>query len=225
MPGDTEILYPVILKAPMENQALSGRERVLFLRQYARRAVALSAERKGLSLSALQNDPDGRPIPENGVFWSLSHKPEMAAGVAAREPVGIDIETVRPVRPGLMERITDAGERRLAEPVTEMMFFRFWTAKEAVLKAVGQGLRGLSHCKIHHIIDEKTLIISCRQMLWRVEHTFHDHHVVSAACHQDHPVEWRWIFPEPGQSIVRHDTLPQAFGGSLKCNSSKKGFS
>ena len=193
-----EILYPVILKVPVKQQAVSGKERVLFLRHHARRAVSLSAERKGLSLSALLNDPDGKPIPESGVFWSLSHKPEMAAGIAAREPVGIDIETVRPVRPGLMEKISDADERRLAEPVTEMMFFRFWTAKEAVLKAVGIGLRGLSHCKIHRIMDENSLMVSCRQKLWRVEHVFLDRHVASAVC-RNHHVEWRWIIPESGQ--------------------------
>ncbi|MFZ2631797.1 MAG: 4'-phosphopantetheinyl transferase superfamily protein [Desulfosalsimonadaceae bacterium] len=193
-----EIIYPVILKTPPEQQAFSGKDRVLFLRQYARRAVVLSAEKKGVSLSALLNDPDGRPIPAGGFFWSLSHKPEIVAGVVAGQPVGIDIEMVRPAPPGLMKRITDAEERRLAEPVTDLVFFRFWTAKEAVLKAVGVGLRGLSHCKIHRIMDEKTLIVSCHQKFWRVKHAFHDHHVASVAC-QNHPVEWRWFFPESGQ--------------------------
>jgi 4'-phosphopantetheinyl transferase len=198
MPGAHETIYPVMLKASPEPQALSGRERVLFLRQFARRAVVLSAERMGVSLSALLNDPDGKPIPVNECFWSLSHKPEIVAGVAARQPVGIDIETVRPVRSGLMERITDSDERRLVEPVTELMFFRFWTAKEAVLKAVGIGLRCLSHCKIHRILDEKALVISCHQKYWRVEHAFHGHHVASVAC-QGHHIKWRWIFPESGQ--------------------------
>jgi len=83
---------------------------------------------------------------------------------------------VRPVRPGLMERITDAEERRLADPVTDLVFFRFWTAKEAVLKALGIGLRGLADCKIFRIVNETSLILSCHQTYWRVEHAFCDNH-------------------------------------------------
>ena len=195
MPDGREIIYPVILEAPALQRALLGKERVLFLRQYARRAVVLSAERKWLplSLDSLENAPDGRPAPVSGIFWSLSHKPEAVAGVAARQPVGIDIEIIRPVRPGLMEKITDAEERRLAEPVTDAGFFRFWTAKEAVLKAVGEGLRGLSHCKIHHIMDETALIISCHQQHWRVEHAFCGKQIASLAF--QHPdAQIKWIF-------------------------------
>ncbi|RJP84769.1 MAG: 4'-phosphopantetheinyl transferase superfamily protein [Desulfobacteraceae bacterium] len=200
-PVGAETIYPVILKVPAKHRALSGRERVLFLRQYARRAVVLSGGEKGRVFSEIENDADGRPIPVNGCFWSLSHKPEQVAGVAALQPVGIDIETVRPVRPGLMERITDAEERRLADPVTDLVFFRFWTAKEAVLKALGIGLRGLAHCKIFRIVDETSLILSCHQTYWQVEHAFCDNHLISVACQDSNP-RLIWIIPESGQETV-----------------------
>lgn len=187
-----DIAYPVIAAVPAKQQGLSGRALVVFLRDYARRAVALSAEKNNLSLSLLEKDSEGRPAPENGVFWSLSHKPVIVAGVAAQRPVGIDIEILRPVRAGLMEKITDASEQRLVGPATDLVFFRCWTAKEAVLKAAGCGLSGLSRCRIHETADDQTMILYFGDRRWRVTHVFHDRCISAAACLDGH-MQWQWV--------------------------------
>jgi 4'-phosphopantetheinyl transferase len=42
---------------------------------------------------------DGRPIPQSGWYWSVSHKGDWVAAVIARHPIGIDIEFIRPRSP------------------------------------------------------------------------------------------------------------------------------
>lgn len=68
--------------------------------------------------------------------------------VANRCQLGIDIEVVRPLRrfPEIAARVLTAAEaeRLSAVPEDERMrsFFRVWSAKEALLKAIGLGLPG-----------------------------------------------------------------------------------
>lgn len=192
----TDTIYPVILKVPVEKQSLTGRDSVRFLRQYARQAVIASAQKIGVDLPIFEKDNDGAPIPSNGVFWSLSHKPEYVAGVTSDNPVGIDVERIRPVQPSLVNRVIDNDERQLAGMISDALFYRFWTAKEAVLKAVGVGLKGLSQCRICRIIDHTTLVVFYRQQHWMIEHAYYDNHVVSIV-NQDHAVQW--ILPVSGK--------------------------
>ena len=88
----------------------------------------------------LEKDKNGAPLPSKGTYWSLTHKSANVAAVVAPRPVGIDIEVLRPCNPNLYQRIASAEEWDLAATVSDKNFFRYWTAKEAVLKAVGKGL-------------------------------------------------------------------------------------
>ncbi len=191
----TNIIYPVILKVPMEKQALTGRDSARYLRQYARQAVIASAQKTGFNLSILENDSNGAPVASNGIFWSLSHKPAYVAGVTAKYGVGIDIEPVRPVSQSLFNRVIDNTEQQLADRKSDMLFYRYWTAKEAVLKATEVGLKGLSQCKIHHIIDKTTLVVSYRQKYWMIEHAYFDNYVVSVVKNDK---DIQWILPISG---------------------------
>lgn len=82
--------------------------------------------------------------------FSLSHSGDVAVvAVAARIPVGVDAEHVRPVRRLLRiarRYFAPAEFRRLRDVADEdervRMFFRFWTRKEAFLKALGCGIAG-----------------------------------------------------------------------------------
>ena len=121
------------------------------------------------------------PIPEMGGYWSLSHKPGVVAGVTARKPIGIDVEHLRPVRPDLHERICDKQEWELCADPPMLRFFRYWTAKEAVLKAVGLGFQGLSNCRVLTIRDPLRMDLHFNQDLWRVEHLFLSEHLVTVA--------------------------------------------
>jgi 4'-phosphopantetheinyl transferase len=71
----------------------------------------------------------------------LSHKRKYVAGVVTDYPVGIDIERIRPVDSPLINRILDKDEKQVTGKISDGMFFRCWTGKEAVLKAIGSGIR------------------------------------------------------------------------------------
>ncbi|HMS83903.1 MAG TPA: 4'-phosphopantetheinyl transferase superfamily protein [Nitrospira sp.] len=91
----------------------------------------------------------------SGITFNLSHSHTRALiAVSKVQEVGIDLEAVRPgvevVK--LSERYFTPAEHTVITQATEdqraMTFFRYWVAKEAVLKAQGIGLRGLSDCAV-----------------------------------------------------------------------------
>jgi len=183
------VLYPVVLRVPAEAATLSRPERVRYLSELARKALRQSAVKSGLSLGPLDKDPAGAPIPSCGVFWSLAHKPGYAAGIAARSPVGIDIETVRPVKEGMYRKVAEAAEWALGREDRLITFFRFWTAKEAVLKTGGRGLADLSACRVTAVPDAVRLSVAYRGRIWEVrQHRFGDHMVALAGGEAG--VEW-----------------------------------
>lgn len=172
-------LYPVVLAVPESGQRLSGRDKVRFLSDYARQAAVIAAGRAGFRLDVQKKTADGAPLPWEGVHWSIAHKPDYVAGVVAREPIGIDVEPVRAYKSGLESKIASTAEWALVPDHGPEAFFRYWTAKEAVLKAVGLGLRGLSACRVTAIADDRHLRLEGFGRTWLVEHCFFDGHVAA----------------------------------------------
>ncbi len=89
-------------------------------------------------------EPNGRPYVD-GLAVSISHSRSLVAVAAAADgPVGVDVEDVYPreVR-GLARRWFDPSELEwMAQQPDELVaFLTLWTAKEAVGKALGLGLR------------------------------------------------------------------------------------
>ena len=77
--------------------------------------------------------------------FNLSHCGTIAAlAVAWKCEVGIDVEQVKSIDTGLAQRYFSAAEVRALEQLPEVEqlqgFYRCWTRKEAVVKAVGSGL-------------------------------------------------------------------------------------
>ncbi|WP_054034276.1 4'-phosphopantetheinyl transferase family protein [Desulfatitalea tepidiphila] len=163
-------LHPVILPVPAAARPLKGRPKVDALRAAAREALAQSARYSGQKLGPLDKDDNGAPLPSNGLYWSLTHKNAYVAAVCSPHAVGIDIERLRPVSESLGERLAAPDEWALAPTVDTLLFFRYWTAKEAVLKAVGMGLTGLSRCRIHRIVDDDHLLLTYDGRPWQVTH-------------------------------------------------------
>ncbi|MDJ0818842.1 MAG: 4'-phosphopantetheinyl transferase superfamily protein [Desulfobacterales bacterium] len=177
----TQTLYPVILPVPVEVLDYTPRERVIFLSRHARVALRQSAQISGVELGELEKDEDGVPLPKGGQYWSISHKTHYVCGVVAPQPIGIDIERIREFSEGVFKKTASEDEWSLADMKTNslMSFFRFWTAKEAVLKATGIGIRDLLRCRVYHIIDDTHLKIQYGGKDWLIEHFFYDDHVAS----------------------------------------------
>jgi len=176
---DTAKLYPVILPVPQENRRLKGREKVACLSRLARQALALSARKSGVHLKVLSKAPNGAPLPAGNHYWSLTHKSTFVGGVVATTKIGIDIESIRPVHPGMFKKTAAEDEWALTDEDPLRLFFRYWTAKEAVLKAAAAGLKNLSRCRIAQVEDARHLLIRYQDKNWPVEHFFFSDHIAS----------------------------------------------
>ncbi len=186
----TITIYPVILPVPPEARSLPPRRRVQFLSRHAREALRLSAERMHVELGPLEKDARGAPLPFDGNFWSLTHKPDYVGGVVAPATVGIDLEQLRPCPAGLFRKTASAQEWALAaDSDDQRIFFRYWTAKEAVLKTGGEGIKDLSRCRIARIESDARLYVDYAGVTWPVDQFFFDGHVASVANSGFRP-EW-----------------------------------
>ena len=183
---DSDTLFPVIRAVPDEDRLLKGRAKVACLSRQAREALNISARKSGIVLETLLKKENGAPLPFNGTYWSLTHKSTYVGAVVARVRTGIDIEKIRPVRQALFKKTADENEWGLTTQSAIEVFFHYWTAKEAVLKAAAIGLKDLSKCRVVQVVDKNSLIIDYLDKKWMVEHVFFDGHIASivkAAAH------------------------------------------
>jgi 4'-phosphopantetheinyl transferase len=176
-----QILHPVILPVPAQVQAFQPKDRVIFLSRHARHALTRSADKSGIHAGGLLKDESGMPLPFDGTFWSITHKTQYVAGVVAPISIGIDIEKIREISRGLFRKTAGTREWALVdrEETSLLTFFRFWTSKEAVLKATGIGIKGLLKCQVRRIIDDRHLCIHYEGQDWLIEHFFFDRHIAS----------------------------------------------
>jgi 4'-phosphopantetheinyl transferase len=111
--------------------------------------------------------------------FSMSHCRSIAiVAVANGQPVGIDVEDVRPVEPEVAETHFSAIElsalNRLHGDAWLSGFYRCWTRKEAILKAEGVGLsRALDSFDVELLPDKPPRLLGTRE---RFSHpwTLHD---------------------------------------------------
>jgi 4'-phosphopantetheinyl transferase len=167
-----EPIHPVIMPVPADALPVGGRERTVALRRLARAALARSASFSGVVLGPLEQGDRGQPLPSCGNHWSLSHASSCVAAATARFPIGIDVERIAAFTPALKERLASPSEWARASPVDDILFCRFWTAKEAVLKAAGAGLSGLPRCTIEEVVSAQELRLRYDSVTWTVSHCF-----------------------------------------------------
>jgi 4'-phosphopantetheinyl transferase len=141
------------LYAYLSEDEVARAARFIFDRDRQRFIVArgrlreILAQVVGAKPAALRFDyaSHGKPsLTGGGVKFNLSHSETMAAlGVSTHE-LGVDIEHVRPLKEDIAARFFSAREvavlRALPEGAQLDAFFRCWTRKEAIVKAVGDGL-------------------------------------------------------------------------------------
>jgi 4'-phosphopantetheinyl transferase len=186
------VIYPVILSVPEKDRQLSGREKVARLSRHARQALEISARKIGVVLPELLKDENGAPLPFKGTHWSLTHKIQYVGAVVASARIGIDIEQIRPCSKALFKKTANQTEWSLADNHSSTLFFRFWTSKECVLKAVGTGIKDLSKCRVVEIINDDNLLIDYQDKQWHIEHSFFDGHIVSVVKNE-FEIQWTII--------------------------------
>jgi len=169
-PVEWQAVNPVIMATTAGTRNMSGAKKVAALGRAARIAVQHSARLSGVTLALLEKNIKGAPLPEAGVFWSLSHTTKYVAAVTAPYPIGIDIEEITERSPLLFDKIADQDEWKLAAEVSNRTLYRYWTAKEAVLKAAGKGIAGLADCRVERILSTNQLQLRYRSTLWSVSH-------------------------------------------------------
>ena len=172
-------IFPVILPVPLKVHRLKGRERVEALSRLARRALEICSQKGQLRLGELLKDANGAPMPFDGHYWSLTHKPKYVGAVISPEKTGIDIEEVRTISGPMFQRVAGDREWQLGESRSAMLFFRFWTAKEAVLKAEGVGMTGLSNCVVNRLWDRQHLEIAYQDKRYLIEQVYFNGHIAA----------------------------------------------
>ena len=84
----------------------------------------------------------GAPSLPDGPYFSISHSKRGIAVAISDEPIGIDIEAIRPINEGLVQKTMNPQEQAqiaaAANPAQE--FIRLWTRKEAYVKMLGTGI-------------------------------------------------------------------------------------
>lgn len=131
-------------------RAARYRFRIDALRCLAAEALLRHAlgERHGLPAAAIRlaAEPDGKPwLPDHpGIHFNLSHSGPWVACAVHDGPVGLDVEEVRSRDSLPAERVLAPGEFRrfqaLPPAPARDYFYRLWTLKESLLKAMGTGL-------------------------------------------------------------------------------------
>lgn len=131
------------------------REKVLRLRDDEKKRSSLAAElllRLACGRSDYAVSDGGKPYFEDGsVHFSLSHCGSMAVCAVADFPCGVDIERVPEVPPlAVAKRFFTEAERDMLNSSTDKSsaFCDIWVEKEAVVKALGTGLKSLSSTDI-----------------------------------------------------------------------------
>jgi 4'-phosphopantetheinyl transferase len=182
---------------PIALRTLKSKERVVALSRFSRQCLTVSSRKAGLDIQVFDKSDTGTPLPDKGIFWSVSHKPDMVAGVVSTAPVGIDVEKITDVSDVLFERIVSDEEKNCFPPDEnkKKIFFRCFTGKEAVVKYQGIGLKGLSKVKINHVLDSRNLLLVCGRYEYRVE-SFQTGAYLSSVVKNDFNVEWAFLKPE-----------------------------
>ncbi len=100
--------------------------------------------------------PDGKPVLDAAevIHFNMSHTDGFALFAIASQPIGVDIEAAD------AKRDCDGLVRRFFTPMEQAEYFgidpeqrpaaflRGWTCKEALLKAIGSGVRDLQNCAV-----------------------------------------------------------------------------
>lgn len=95
--------------------------------------------------------------------FNISHSGEYVVCVTHNQPVGIDIEYIKPISLEIAQQYFSKEEYNLIISQSKMsqisFFFDFWTLKESFIKAIGKGLYMPLNSFAFSITEEKEFIL------------------------------------------------------------------
>ena len=105
----------------------------------------------------------GAPSIKNGPYFSISHCKSGIAVAVSKQPIGIDIETVRPLKVDLVKKTMNPLEQEVIffDTQPDWAFTRLWTQKEAFLKMKGTGIISDLHTALASSNDAEFIQIDC----------------------------------------------------------------
>ena len=132
------------LTAVYETMSSSRKAHIDRFRHAGARKQSLAAEallRRLLGTDAvMERLPSGQPVlADSSAFISIAHCDDYVVCAVNDKPIGIDIERVKPVKPGMAEKVCTAEELAYVQN-NDVRFFEVWTAKEACFKMLGTGI-------------------------------------------------------------------------------------
>lgn len=156
------------LRATLSSDEIARAERFYFPEHRQRFIIGRGSLRKilghylDLAPSKIEFDYQQRGKPflstkfaNSGIFFNLSHSQDLGlCAVSYQRLIGIDLEYIRPMSDleSLAKRFFSSQEyeviKLLSSEQQQQVFFRYWTCKEAYLKATGDGLIQLEKIEI-----------------------------------------------------------------------------
>ena len=85
----------------------------------------------------------GKPyLNKKNIYFNISHSFNIAAIAVSNRNLGLDIEKIRPYDIRLVDKVICENGRNqlLKSPDDRSLFYKYWTAKESIIKYDGKGL-------------------------------------------------------------------------------------
>lgn len=150
----SEHIYDFNLDAALEILPVQRRDYVLRYRREHDRRLAVKAYlllHEGLKrhygieeMPLFDYTPKGKPFLVNypEIHFNMSHCDEAVLCAIDNQPIGVDIECVKPYDEELVQYTMNVQEREEIKQSNrpDIVFTRYWTRKEAVLKRSGEGI-------------------------------------------------------------------------------------
>lgn len=118
----------------------------------------------------------GKPYAVGCAEFNISHSGNMIVCAVADNPVGIDVELIKPINPGIVRKLCTESDNRYiyeknspneTDEFSDEQLYRFyevWTAKEAYFKCIGTGIKNLKSISFEDVIDTRK-IFNCGEYL------------------------------------------------------------
>ena len=150
----SEEIWEFNLEAGLREISAQRREQALkFKHELGQRLCVLAYQllkqvlREGYGITAnpvFDYNEHGKPsiVGHPEIFFNLSHCKEAVICVVSDQPVGVDVESFREYKEGLVRYTMNEAEIREIESSEDpaATFIRLWTMKEATLKLIGTGI-------------------------------------------------------------------------------------